>query len=98
MRLLKNVSQNSKANSILFYQMNPKDISISDYSYPLPKEKIAVFPLKKRDQSKLLVFEQGKIVEDGSHQELVKTGIYKRLWETQVGGFFSDQLNSRVHF
>ncbi len=43
--------------------MNPKDISISDYSYQLPNEKIAVFPLKKRDQSKLLVFEQGKITD-----------------------------------
>jgi len=33
-----------------------KDINIKDYSYPLPEERIAKFPLENRDDSKLLLF------------------------------------------
>lgn len=37
---------------------------------------------------RILVFDQGKIVEDGTHTELLaKNGLYKKLWETQVNGF-----------
>lgn len=37
---------------------------------------------------RILVFDQGKIVEDGTHQELLdKNGMYKTLWDAQVGGF-----------
>lgn len=40
---------------------------------------------------RILVFEKGKIVEDGSHSELLaKKGVYKSLWDAQVGGFLSD--------
>jgi ATP-binding cassette subfamily B protein len=41
---------------------------------------------------RILVFDQGKIIEDGSHKELLeKNGLYKTLWEAQVGGFLPDQ-------
>ena len=43
--------------------MNPANISIQDYSYSLPEEKIAMFPLAQRDASKLLVYKEGKIEE-----------------------------------
>ncbi|MBU2879549.1 MULTISPECIES: ABC transporter ATP-binding protein [Aliiglaciecola] len=37
---------------------------------------------------RLLVLEQGKIVESGSHSELLaKNGIYAKLWSHQTGGF-----------
>jgi len=36
-------------------------ISISDYAYDLPDEKIAKYPLDERDQSKLLVWKNGLI-------------------------------------
>lgn len=37
---------------------------------------------------RILVFDQGKIVQDGSHTELSKQeGIYKHLWNTQTNGF-----------
>lgn len=37
---------------------------------------------------KLIVFDQGKIVESGSHDELLKLkGIYAKLWQHQTGGF-----------
>jgi ATP-binding cassette subfamily B protein len=41
---------------------------------------------------RILVFDHGKIVEDGTHQALlVRGGIYKTLWETQVDGFLPDK-------
>ena len=39
------------------------DISIQDYNYHLPDEKIALFPLQDRDQSKMLVYKNGEISE-----------------------------------
>ena len=40
-----------------------KNIKISDFTYDLPDSKIAKYPLTKRDQSKLLVWENGAISE-----------------------------------
>lgn len=40
------------------------EIKISDYTYPLPQERIAKYPLPVRDQSKLLVFSDGKLEDD----------------------------------
>ena len=37
---------------------------------------------------RLIVLDEGKIVEQGSHQELIKAdGIYAHLWAHQTGGF-----------
>jgi S-adenosylmethionine:tRNA ribosyltransferase-isomerase len=44
--------------------MHPKNLSISDFDYSLPEEKIAVYPLPERDQSKLLIYKNGTISED----------------------------------
>lgn len=44
--------------------MHPKDISILDYSYDLPNERIAKYPLEERDQSKLLIYKNKSITED----------------------------------
>ena len=44
--------------------MHPKELSISDFNYALPEEKIAIYPLEKRDQSKLLIYTEGNITED----------------------------------
>ena len=41
-----------------------KHISISDYNYPLPDERIAKFPLTERDHSKLLLYKHGEVSED----------------------------------
>ncbi len=43
---------------------NPKNISINDFSYSLPEERIAKYPLAERDASKLLIYKAGEIVED----------------------------------
>jgi S-adenosylmethionine:tRNA ribosyltransferase-isomerase len=44
--------------------MHPKNISITNYTYDLPKERIAEHPLPQRDQSKLLIWKEGNISED----------------------------------
>ena len=41
---------------------------------------------------RILVFDKGKIVEDGTHTDLLaKGGVYKNLWDAQVGGFLDDE-------
>jgi S-adenosylmethionine:tRNA ribosyltransferase-isomerase len=44
-------------------------IAIEDYNYDLPDERIAKFPLDKRDESKLLVFD-GKEIKDRRFKEI----------------------------
>ena len=44
--------------------MNTKEIHISDYTYDLPDERIAKFPMAERDHSKLLLYKQGEVGED----------------------------------
>ncbi len=44
--------------------MNTRHIRIKDYSYDLPDERIAKFPLPQRDKSKLLVYNHGKLSQD----------------------------------
>ncbi len=46
------------------------------------------------EMDRILVFDQGKIVEDGTHKQLLaKKGLYKTLWDAQVGGFLPDEKN-----
>jgi len=41
---------------------------------------------------RILVFDKGKIVEDGTHTSLLaKGGMYKTLWDAQVGGFLPER-------
>jgi len=44
--------------------MDPKEISIADYSYDLPDGTIAYYPLAERDASRLLVYRAGELHED----------------------------------
>ena len=45
-------------------KIDPAEIQIKDYTYELPPEKIAQFPLKERDSSKLLIYNKGNISQD----------------------------------
>lgn len=42
-----------------------------------------------RKMDRIVVVDEGKIVEEGTHQVLInkQSGIYKKLWELQAGGF-----------
>ena len=40
-----------------------KEIRIEDYTYDLPDERIAKFPLENREASKLLIYDEGRIDE-----------------------------------
>lgn len=51
-------------SSCIFKMTDPKKISIFDYTYDLPTERIALHPLAERDSSKLLVYKNGEIKED----------------------------------
>ncbi len=44
---------------------------------------------------RLLIMEKGRVVEDGSHQELLRLGgLYASLWARQSGGFLFDDRRS----
>ncbi len=49
--------------------MRREYLLIKDYTYPLPEEKIARYPLAERDESKLLIYKEGNIEQS----------IYKNL-------------------
>lgn len=44
--------------------MHPKDLSIDDFTYELPDEKIALYPAHPRDSSRLLIYKKDHISED----------------------------------
>lgn len=41
---------------------------------------------------RIFVFQDGKIAEEGTHSDLIsqKSGLYKKLWDLQVGGYIED--------
>jgi ATP-binding cassette subfamily B protein len=45
-----------------------------------------------RKMDRIIVLEDGKIREEGSHDDLLKneSSLYKRLWNLQAGGFITD--------
>ncbi len=48
----------------IFTMISPKEISILDYTYQLPDDKIALYPKEERDASKLLIYKEDTISED----------------------------------
>lgn len=45
------------------------------------------------EMDRILVFEKGQIIEDGSHYELIQQpSYYSRMWKMQAGGFLPDEL------
>lgn len=73
--------------------MNPSEISIQNYHYHLPEEKIALHPLQQRDASKLLLYKNGGI------KETVFKNIHEYLPEECLLVFNNTKvINARLHF
>ncbi len=74
-------------------KINPAKILIKDYTYELPAEKIAQFPLKERDSSKLLIYNKGKISQDTFRNiaEIIPQNSLLILNDTKV-------INARLKF
>lgn len=73
-------------NCCFFTMSDPKKISILDYTYELPAERIALHPLAERDASKLLVYQNGVIKED----------VYKNIASHLPGDSFLVFNNTKV--
>jgi len=43
---------------------DPRTLSIKDFTYSLPEDRIAKYPLAERDASKLIIYKEGNIAED----------------------------------
>ena len=73
--------------------METKNIHISDYSYDLPDERIAKFPIAERDQSKLLIYNKGVVGEDVFYHlpQYLPTGALMVMNNTKV-------IQARLHF
>ena len=40
---------------------------------------------------RIVIMDKGRVTDTGTHAELVQqAGIYQKLWNLQVGGFFQD--------
>lgn len=46
-----------------------------------------------RKMDRIIVIDQGKVLEEGSHDDLLKNenSLYKKLWELQAGGFLKEE-------
>lgn len=48
------------------------------------------------EMDRILVFEKGRIIEDGSHHTLIKLGgHYARMWKMQAGGFLPSSVEEQ---
>ena len=73
--------------------METQHIHISDYTYELPDERIAKFPIAQRDHSKLLVYRHGEVSEDVFYHlpDYLQTGALMVFNNTKV-------IQARIHF
>lgn len=72
---------------------DPKHIKIQDFSYDLPDGRIAKFPLKERDRSKLLLYMNGEVKED------IFTSLPKYINQGELMVFNNTKvIQARLHF
>lgn len=73
--------------------MDTKHIQIKNFNYNLPDERIAKFPLAKRDNSKLLLYRHGEVTEDVFHNiaQYLPKGALMVFNNTKV-------IQARLHF
>lgn len=72
---------------------DPKHIKIQDFSYDLSDGRIAKFPLKERDRSKLLLYMNGEVKED------IFTSLPKYINQGELMVFNNTKvIQARLHF
>ena len=72
---------------------DPRHIKIKDYTYQLPDERIAKYPVAKRDESKLLIYNKGEISHD----------VFKNISQHLSSGSLliynnTKVIQARIHF
>ena len=73
--------------------IDPRELSISDFNYELPTERIAQFPLEDRAASKILIYKDNSISESvfGNISEFLPSNSFLVLNNTKV-------IQARLHF
>lgn len=70
-----------------------KNIRIKDYTYDLPEDRIAKYPLEERDSSKLLIYSEGSIAEN------IYSNIEKYIPENSLLIFNDTKvIHARIYF
>ncbi len=76
-------------------------LRIDDFNYPLPDERIAKYPLRERDHSKLLVYKDGQVSEDhfynvGDYIPAHSLLVYNNTRVIQARLVFHKQSGARI--
>ncbi|MDR3679028.1 MAG: S-adenosylmethionine:tRNA ribosyltransferase-isomerase [Flavipsychrobacter sp.] len=66
--------------------MHPRDLKIEDFTYQLPDDRIAKYPLEERDAARLLIYKAGDITEDSylNIAEYIPAGALMVFNQTRV--------------
>ena len=72
------------------------EVAIQDSLYRLMEGKTVVAIAHRLStiaaMDRLIVLDKGRVVEEGSHAELLaRQGLYARLWAHQSGGFLGEE-------
>ncbi len=87
----------SQLDSVTEHEIQESLLKLMNESSASSENKKTVIAIAHRlstllNMDRILVFQAGKIVQDGSHHELLnKHGLYKELWNAQINGFLSDE-------